>query len=680
MENNKYPCISVTTLNMINIILEVMREHNFIEVNVPLLLYGLIKYSDENGNPSEFLSYLCSIEASSLEIEYHISIMIDTLSKAMASVSSEPESTETHDTNVSSSSDSSDNDIEIIELFEEDDELTTFTLQYKNSRGDISNLFIPVDDEVKKVFKSLALLTEQYNFEELEPLHFITAMFMADIVEVKEFFDELDINYIEALKNYNPNKVFSNFSTFIPHSLSSFLTVINEKIDAKKPCEILMRDRETETLWNIMLKMNKRNAVIIGEPGVGKTALIEKITYHINKGDCPPEFKDFKVLSLDVNSLIAGTQYRGDAEQRIQELIKFLEKNRKIILFIDEVHTILGAGSCAPGEMDLANALKPILARGDTIVIGATTFNEYEQVFKRDAALNRRFEQVEVREPKSEDVYAMIKNKIKVLSDHHGVKINKKMVEYAIMIAGCFAYGKKNPDKTLDLLDRAMVSAKRAKKTIVDKESILSNFDIFFKMISTMSEDAKKATAYHEAGHYIFGKVSDKLIEYNLKAVSIMPAQDYLGVTVLEIDCEKVPFCNLDYFIDVIAYNLAGRVAESFFREPFTSGASEDLDDATKTAFIVVTKYGMTSNDSFKNRIYLNSEDYPMFSEKSIDTINDEVTKLIQQAFKRATALLEENKDILEAIVKALLKKQIMSEPELDKVWQKVVNRRNNNK
>ena len=153
------------------------------------------------------------------------------------------------------------------------------------------------------------------------------------------------------------------------------------------------------------------------------------------------QFKKFKMIVLDVNALIAGTSYRGDAEERIKDLIQFLKDNHDVILFIDEVHTILGAGSCFEGEMDLANALKPILARGDTIVLGATTQEEYEKYFQRDGALSRRFEKVIVKEPLAHNVYPMIKNKIAILSDFHKVTISKDIVNYAVMIVCCFAFG-----------------------------------------------------------------------------------------------------------------------------------------------------------------------------------------------------------------------------------------------
>ena len=534
-------------------------------------------------------------------------------------------------------------------------------------------LVIPVDDNVCEVFEELSKIIEKFGIMEIEPLHIISAMFMTDDDDFIDFFCALSCNYDDAKKYFHPDRIL--VYGVIPFQLSGFLSTLNEKIDGKAPCEILCRDKEADILWNIMLKKNKRNAVIVGEPGVGKSALIEKLTYDINSGKCPPEFKKFKMIVLDVNALIAGTSYRGDAEERIKDLIQFLKDNHDVILFIDEVHTILGAGSCFEGEMDLANALKPILARGDTIVLGATTQEEYEKYFQRDGALSRRFEKVVVKEPLAHNVYPMIKNKIAILSDFHKVTISKDIVNYAVMIACCFAFEKKNPDKTLDLIDRAMVYAKRHGKKKVDKACILRTFDIFFEMWDKMSIDSRKEVAYHEAGHYIVGKASGRLTRYIWQAVSIMPAEDYLGVTVYEDDDTVVPFCSLDYYIDDLALHLGGRVAEKIFRKVYTSGASADLRSTTREANYIVSKLAMVSEDC-PNRIYLNECDSPNYSEKVIDAINEEVDKLVKKAEDRATQILDENRDILEAIVEALLKHRIMSEADLDKVWKETVAKR----
>ena len=547
------------------------------------------------------------------------------------------------------------------------------SMSFKDEKGEMHSY--GVDEEVATILEKLMELCAEHKIRYAEPSHIMAAMFAVNNMTLRNLFTDMGFNFKTAKKYFTSSELFK--LNIIPYSLAGFLTCLNEKIDPKKPCEILMRDKEVEQIWNISLKKNKRNTVIVGEAGVGKTALIEKITYDIVKGTCPERFKNFVVINLDVNSLIAGTTYRGQAEERIKELIEFLEEQDNVILFIDEAHTMLGAGSCFEGEMDLSNALKPILARGDTIAICATTDEEYQKYFTRDAALSRRFERVTVDEPVSKKVYPMIRNKVRALSQFHHVKITKAMVEYIIMIAHCFAFEKKNPDKTLDLIDRSMVVAYRKGKAEVDKECVLENFGIFYELFNGMGEDARKEVAYHEAGHYIVGKASERLVQYHMLAVSIMPAEDYLGVTCYEYRKDKLPFTNKDYYIDDIAFNLGGRVAEKKFRKVCTSGASADLNNATRRAFQVVTQLGMTSEEQGeRNVVFLNTENYPMFSEKAINMVNDEVQKLISDAYQRAEQLIEENKELLELIVSKLLEKQIMSEAELDKIWQQYLKRK----
>ena len=303
---------------------------------------------------------------------------------------------------------------------------------------------IPVTENVQRIFEKLAEICGEKGIEEIQPEHMLAACFEVDDEVFESFFVELSLSYLAAKRHFTNGAIYTN--GIIPYMYASFLVNMNTDVDATKPCPILMRDKEVKQLWNICHKFNKRNAVIVGEAGVGKTALIELMAYQIVTETCPEKFKGFNMIKLDVNSLIAGTKYRGDAEERIEGLIEFLEERNNVILFIDEVHTILGAGSCFEGEMDLANALKPILARGDTIVIGATTKAEYEKYFAKDAALARRFEVITVDEPLAKDVYPMIKNKIEILSSFHGVKISREMVKYAILIASCFENNKKNPD------------------------------------------------------------------------------------------------------------------------------------------------------------------------------------------------------------------------------------------
>lgn len=687
---------SASSTEMFKDILEEMQNRNFNSVKFPLLLWGVLNSTEEKSVYSALENYLFGLEDSVLssEIDETISVMVGELEPKKTDAksgkskndnttaddkkSTQETTTEGEDENVNNNTDAEPTEsVEIQDDTLDDDSnedeaeiITLFTL----TAHDGEELVIPVDSEVEKVFEELIKIIEKFGITDIEPIHLTSAMFMIDNKDFIEFFADVNCNYDDAKKYFHPDRIL--VYGVIPFQLSGFLSTLNEKIDGTAPCDILCRDKETDVLWNIMLKKNKRNAVIVGEPGVGKSALIEKLTHDINSNNCPEEFKKFKIVVLDVNALIAGTSYRGDAEERIKDLIHFLQDNNDVILFIDEVHTILGAGSCFEGEMDLANALKPILARGDTIVLGATTQEEYEKYFQKDGALSRRFEKVIVKEPLADKIYPMIQNKLIGLSEFHKVSISKDMVTYAIMIASCFAFEKKNPDKTLDLIDRAMVYAKRHGKSKVDKICILRTFDIFFEMWDKMSIRSRKEVAYHEAGHYIVGKASGRLTRYIWQAVSIMPAEHYLGITVAEEDDTVVPFTNTDYYIDDMAFNLGGRMAEKMFHGELTSGASADLEETTKRAHYLVTKLGM-GNDAIKNRIYLDECYYPTFSEKAINMVNDEIDKVIARAEKRATELLEANKDILEAIVEALIHKKIMSERELDKVWKETVAKRN---
>ena len=468
-----------------------------------------------------------------------------------------------------------------------------------------------------------------------------------------------DAPYVESTEEF-----------LLPRKLANFLTVLNNKYSPDDEfCKILGRDEETAALTKILAKATKRNAILVGYPGVGKTAIVEKFVYDIVKGNCFSRFKDAKVLALDVTSIVAGTKYRGMAEERFQELVKFLENNSNCILFIDEIHTILGAGACKDGEMDLANALKPILARGDTQVIGATTFDEYEKYFSKDGALKRRFEKIIVNEPKSEDLYDMIKNQIFNLEVFHRVKISREMVDFAILNAACFNYETKNPDRTLDLIDRSMAGAEINGKSVVEKEDILANFAIRKKQFEKMSDTQKRAVAYHEAGHYIVQHFSPELKSYHTLAISIIPAEDYLGVNVFEQDEDETPSANREYYIQMIAKLLGGRRAEKIYTKELSAGANSDLAKATKIAKDMVTRYGLDEQFS-ENRVYLRECDNPMYTERLIEKISLEIDKILDNAKLYADQILRSHNSELERLVDNLVEKGMLSKVELEKIFE----------
>lgn len=488
-------------------------------------------------------------------------------------------------------------------------------------------------------------LTQLFVYAMPKPLLFILRTFGVNVKELKKTFG-VDVKNMEEASTFQ-----------IPKTLQGFVKNLNEEMKGTT-CDISGRDRECKQVWETLQKYSKSNAILLGEPGVGKTSIVVKMVHDILDGTCPEVFKDFTVLSLDVASSVAGTQYRGQAEERFSALVDYLENQPKVILFIDEIHLINGAGACREGEIDLANTLKPILAGGKVRVIGATTQKEYENYFSRDGALKRRFRPVYVKEPKMKEVYPMLKKSIKTLSEFHGVTISKEMVNFIILNASCFDNETCNPDRTKDLIDLAMVATKQAGKTEVDKDAVLTNFAYHLKQFDKMSDRAKRSTAYHEAGHCLVALGSKELNNYDVMAVSIMPTDSYLGVTVYEPN-EITPEPTMEYYIDSIAMDLAGRVAESMYTKTVTSGAYSDLCMATQKAHSIISKFGMT--DFGRNRNFTEETT----SDKVKDRINEEIDKIINKAMARAEAILSVNYDVLTLLVNELMKKGIVGSNDL---------------
>lgn len=481
-----------------------------------------------------------------------------------------------------------------------------------------------------------------------------------------DYFDLLDEIY-----NLNEVEGYENDEK-LPKNLSDFVTVLSSKYKGVSECEILGRDKECRDTMRILQKRGKKNVILVGEAGVGKSSIAEKIAYDIANGNCPDSLKDNVVFQLNVNSSIAGTTLRGMAEERFKFLIEYLEKHENVILFIDEIHMAIGAGeTSANGENDMSNALKPFLASSKAKVIGATTEEEYNKIIATDSAFKRRFKKIVVKEPKSKDVYPMLKNAIKAHEKFHGVTISKEMVEYAILISACFNNTTKNPDRTNDLIDTSMVIAKEKGLKDVTRECILENFDINFEKFKNMSIEEKKATAYHEAGHYLVWKLSSNILKGEKGiAVSIMPAEGYLGVTVFDDMTDEVNINpNRDYFIKSFASDLAGRISEELFVLDVNSGASADLKNVNKKAYTMICNYAMNNKDDYLT--FIEDNNYHMINEKTIDYINQERAKLLKDASEYAKGILNDNRELLDKLVNALLEKGILDENDLNEIFSK---------
>ena len=241
--------------------------------------------------------------------------------------------------------------------------------------------------------------------------------------------------------------------------LSTYCTNLNEKARVGNIDRIVGRDREIERMIQILSRRQKNNPCLIGEPGVGKTAIVEALALRIVEGKVPEALADFEVWQLDLTALVAGTQFRGQFESRILGLLKEIKAAGNIILMIDEVHNIAGAGETSDGSMSAANLLKPALSRGEIRVIGATTLKEYRKCIEKDSALERRFQPVKIEEPSVEETVEIIKGIKKYYEGFHGVAITDEVARLAATLSERYITDRFLPDKAIDLIDEAAAKA-----------------------------------------------------------------------------------------------------------------------------------------------------------------------------------------------------------------------------
>ena len=279
-----------------------------------------------------------------------------------------------------------------------------------------------------------------------------------DIFKIISQVDELNKEKKSKGKTQNSNSILNQYGTDLNK------LAMEDKIDS-----LIGREKEIDRLIQILSRRTKNNPCLIGEPGVGKTAIVEGLAKRIVAQDVPEMLKNKTIFNLDLTSIVAGAKYRGDFEERIKKCLTEAKKSTDIILFIDEIHTIVGAGA-AEGAIDAANILKPILARGEIQLIGATTIDEYTKYIEKDVALERRFCPITVQEPNTEESIEILKGIRQNYEKHHNVQINDEVIEECVKLANRYIYDRYMPDKAIDLLDEA--SSKVRMKTYTMPENI----------------------------------------------------------------------------------------------------------------------------------------------------------------------------------------------------------------
>lgn len=305
---------------------------------------------------------------------------------------------------------------------------------------------------LKRVLETALLISKESSFNEVTTEHLLFAVLEEGegvairvlnklAVDINELQDYFSSRLSGKKKNGRKKLMIEEFGIDLTKK------ALNNELDP-----VIGREAEIKRMMEILCRRTKNNALLIGEAGVGKTALVEELARQIVLDKVPEKLKNKKVISISIASLVSGTKYRGEFEERVTKMLKELETSDDILLFIDEIHTLMGAGG-AEGAIDAANIFKPILARGKIRLIGATTVDEYKQTIEKDRAMDRRFQTVFVYEPDNDRIYDILKSLKPIYESYHGVRIDDSKLQSIINLSNKYIYDRKQPDKAIDILD-----------------------------------------------------------------------------------------------------------------------------------------------------------------------------------------------------------------------------------
>lgn len=457
----------------------------------------------------------------------------------------------------------------------------------------------------------------------------------------------------------------------IPSALEGYLTYnysgITEKIDG--------RDQELDRIWTYLTSIQKSNAILIGEHGVGKTTIASEIMRQINLGECTKQFSKYHVITLNTSALLelanlCEKKKSSKYEKVLIKLENFVNQNKEIVIFyIDNLLHM----KC---DIELLKLFRKCVVEYNIKFMASINDEDFEYYFEYDDDIMKHLNTIRIDEPEVDEVYPMIKNRIITLQGTYGVNISEGMIQFAISSADAHAhFNKSNPEKTIDAINFALADAQKKRQKEVVKQNFFSYYRVDFRTTSKWPEKEEWAVSYHEVGHYLVGKLLSNLKCYRFDNVSILPTDDWSGVTIYNFDQSQYYPGSIEYFIDQIAFLLGGRVGEKYYTNVLSSGASSDLESANSIAEQAVLSLGLAQIGNEENKTYISSgyvKNY-LLTDDVKKEINKEIEKIMTEAYARARKVIDDNKELFEEIVHRLHDEKILVTYELDKICKKYI-------
>lgn len=449
-------------------------------------------------------------------------------------------------------------------------------------------------------------------------------------------------------------------TNIIPNSLKEYLEDLTQKLATKPIIPIAKREHELEKVWFYISQKVRNNVFLTGEIDVGKTAIAHEIARQISTNECPKEFYEKRVLLLRPDILL---KIKKDHiyENTIRKLENFLIKNRKsIVLYIDNAFLMIT-------DEHLITMLYACIKKYNIPMIATMNSKYYDMYFSENISISKYLNEVYVKEPEIKNIKSMIENHLRLFENRYKVKCTEEAIKFGIYTACLSESTSYEPGNVISIFEKAFREARRKGKKEVDKECILSCYNTYLEDYENTPEEKKRKTAYHETGHYLARVKSKYQKNFKISCVSILPMMDWAGVTCSYYEQKEYDIPSKNYFIDEIATDLAGRVAEKKYTNIYSAGASCDLEHASMYAKAVVMQWGFSDKENNRNRSY-DYEDYFLMPESKKELIDKEIQELIDAGMKRAEEIINENEGLLKVIAERLMVDEILTGEELEQI------------